>query len=218
MMSPDDSSLHDAELIARVKAGDPQAWRRLIEQFEGRLVAYVNSRIQDRSSSEDIVQDAFIGFLNSLPNYDEQRSLESYLFSICAYKLTDHLRREGRRPSLQLRHLSSNETPENSWIGTGRVASSIARSAEQKKIEEQVIRQAICEQVDHWKTTKQWTKLKAIELTYVAGFGNQEVASLLAITEQQVANFKSDFQARLKSIIKRKDLDSIAFPELEDPL
>ncbi len=217
-MSPDDSSLHDAELIARVKAGDPQAWRRLIEQFEGRLVAYVNSRIQDRSSSEDIVQDAFIGFLNSLPNYDEQRSLESYLFSICAYKLTDHLRREGRRPSLQLRHLSSNETPENSWIGTGRVASSIARSAEQKKIEEQVIRQAICEQVDHWKTTKQWTKLKAIELTYVAGFGNQEVASLLAITEQQVANFKSDFQARLKSIIKRKDLDSIAFPELEDPL
>lgn len=217
-MSPDDSSLHDAELIARVKAGDPQAWRRLIEQFEGRLVAYVNSRIQDRSSSEDIVQDAFIGFLNSLPNYDEQRSLESYLFSICAYKLTDHLRREGRRPSLQLRHLSSNETPENSWIGTGRVASSIARSAEQKKIEEQVIRQAICEQVDHWKTTKQWTKLKAIELTYVAGLGNQEVASLLAITEQQVANFKSDFQARLKSIIKRKDLDSIAFPELEDPL
>jgi RNA polymerase sigma-70 factor (ECF subfamily) len=217
MMSPDDSSLHDAELIARVKAGDPQAWRRLIEQFEGRLVAYVNSRIQDRSSSEDIVQDAFIGFLNSLPNYDEQRSLESYLFSICAYKLTDHLRREGRRPSLQLRHLSGNETPENSWIGTGRVASSIARSAEQKKIEEQVIRQAICEQVDHWKTTKQWTKLKAIELTYVAGLGNQEVASLLAITEQQVANFKSDFQARLKSIIKRKDLDSIAFPELEDP-
>ncbi len=216
-MSPDDSSLHDAELIARVKAGDPQAWRRLIEQFEGRLVAYVNSRIQDRSSSEDIVQDAFIGFLNSLPNYDEQRSLESYLFSICAYKLTDHLRREGRRPSLQLRHLSSNETLENSWIGTGRVASSIARSAEQKKIEEQVIRQAICEQVDHWKTTKQWTKLKAIELTYVAGLGNQEVASLLAITEQQVANFKSDFQARLKSIIKRKDLDSIAFPELEDP-
>ncbi|MBL6723737.1 MAG: RNA polymerase sigma factor [Rubripirellula sp.] len=216
-MSPDDSSLHDAELIARVKAGDPQAWRRLIEQFEGRLVAYVNSRIQDRSSSEDIVQDAFIGFLNSLPNYDEQRSLESYLFSICAYKLTDHLRREGRRPSLQLRHLSGNETPENSWIGTGRVASSIARSAEQKKIEEQVIRQAICEQVDHWKTTKQWTKLKAIELTYVAGLGNQEVASLLAITEQQVANFKSDFQARLKSIIKRKDLDSIAFPELEDP-
>jgi len=216
-MSPDDSSLHDAELIARVKAGDPQAWRRLIEQFEGRLVAYVNSRIQDRSSSEDIVQDAFIGFLNSLPNYDEQRSLESYLFSICAYKLTDHLRREGRRPSLQLRHLSGNETPENSWIGTGRVASSIARSAEQKKIEEQVIRQAICEQVDHWKTTKQWTILKAIVLTYVAGLGNQEVASLLAITEQQVANFKSDFQTRLKSIIKRKDLDSIAFPELEDP-
>ena len=45
---------------------------------------------------------AFLGFLNSLPNYDGRRPLESYLFSICAYKLTDHLRREGRRPAVPL--------------------------------------------------------------------------------------------------------------------
>ena len=74
----------------------PDAWSDLISRYEGRLLAFVESRLGRRGASEDIVQEAFIGFLNSLPNYDGRRSLEGYLFSICAYKLTDHLRREGR--------------------------------------------------------------------------------------------------------------------------
>lgn len=43
---------------------------RLTARYEGRLLAFVESRIRNRSTSEDIVQEAFIGFLNSLPNYD----------------------------------------------------------------------------------------------------------------------------------------------------
>ena len=48
------------------------------------------------------MQETFIGFLTSLPNFDERRPLEGYLFSIAAHKLTDYLRREGRRPTLPL--------------------------------------------------------------------------------------------------------------------
>ena len=85
----------------RIRDGDGDAWQSLIDRYEGRLLAYTDSRIRNRATSEDIVQDAFVGFLISLPNYDGSRPLESYLFSICGYKLTDHLRREGRRPSVQ---------------------------------------------------------------------------------------------------------------------
>ena len=88
----------DQLLIERISQGDSQAWEDLIARYEGRLLAFVESRIRNRSTSEDIVQETFIGFLNSLPNYDRRRPLEGYLFSICAYKLTDVLRREGRRP------------------------------------------------------------------------------------------------------------------------
>lgn len=89
----------DALLVDRIRQGDTLAWEDLIGRYEGRLLAFVDSRIGNRAAAEDIVQEAFIGFLNSLPNYDGQRPLESYLF-ICAYKLTDHLRREGRRPTI----------------------------------------------------------------------------------------------------------------------
>lgn len=213
-MSSKESPNQDLDLVRKVKAGDQQAWKELIETYEGRLLAYIDCRINDRSTSEDIVQDAFIGFLNSLPNYDEDRPLESYLFAICGYKLTDYLRREGRRPVLQLRRNTNQENQDQAWIGPHRVASSIVRSAEQKQIEEQVIQTAISEQIEHWKRTDQWTKLKVIEMIYVKGSGNKQVAELLAISEQQVANYKSDFQMKLRSIIQRMNLEQHVFPEL----
>ncbi len=74
----------DALLIQRIRSGDTDAWGELISRYEGRLLAFVESRLSNRAAGEDIVQETFIGFLNSLPNFDGQRPLESYLFSICA--------------------------------------------------------------------------------------------------------------------------------------
>src|SRR3546814_2039607 len=59
----------------------------LIAQYEGRLLSFVESRLRRRDASEDVVQETFIGFLTSLPNYDTRRSLESWLFTIAAHKL-----------------------------------------------------------------------------------------------------------------------------------
>ena len=92
----------DSLLIRRIREGDTDAWYELIARFEGRLLAFVESRTRHRSAAEDLVQETFIGFLTSLPNFDGRRPLEGYLFSIAAHKLIDYLRREGRRPMLPL--------------------------------------------------------------------------------------------------------------------
>ena len=110
-------------------AGDAEAWRELIERFEGRLLAFVDSRLRDRAASEDVVQETFIGFLTSLPHYDEKRDIEAYLFSIAAHKLTDHLRKQGRRPIDQFGS-DDHGRPLEEVPGGGRAASSIARSGE----------------------------------------------------------------------------------------
>lgn len=199
-------------LIDRIRTGDTTAWSDLIDKYEGRLLAFVESRLSARSASEDIVQESFIGFLNSLPNYDGKRSLESYLFSICAHKLTDHLRREGRRPAIPL--VSSKDSGEWQLPGSAREASSIARSGERKSLEEKALHAAIVEQTDRWRSRGDWTKMMCIELLFVRGWANKEVAGELDITEQQVANFKFDFLARTRAIIRRADLETDIFPEL----
>src|SRR5919109_2670868 len=92
------SSESDRLLVQQIRQGDTRAWEHLISRYEGRLLAFVERRLRDRSTSEDVVQETFIGFLNSLPNFDEERELQTYLFTIASHKLTDHLRRMGRHP------------------------------------------------------------------------------------------------------------------------
>src|SRR5689334_22161554 len=104
------TSESDHLLTDRIRTGEADAWNELIARFEGRLLAFVETRLRNRAASEDVVQETFIGFLTSLPNYDAARPLESYLFSIAAHKLTDHLRREGRRPALPLSGASSSQS------------------------------------------------------------------------------------------------------------
>ena len=216
MPDPTEQNEADAYLVEQIRRGDADAWQQLIDRYEGRLLAYTDSRIRNRASSEDIVQEAFVGFLISLPNYDGSRPLESYLFSICAYKLTDHLRREGRRPSIQMHARSSGGGGQIEPVGTARVASSIARSVERKRLEERAIQEAIAEQVERWKQTGTWSKLRALELLFVRGMPNKLVGEKTGQSEQQIANYKSDFIIRLRSIIRRMDLDESVFPELAE--
>ena len=213
MVTPPDT---DELLVDRIRAGEESAWEDLIARYEGRLLAFVDSRLRNRAASEDIVQETFVGFLNSLVNYDQRRALESYLFSICAYKLTDHLRREGRRPTISLDaprgDLSS--APWQIVSRRARGASSIVRSGERRRLEVQAIVAALGDQIERWKSRGDWTKLKAIEMLFVLGVPNKQVAQELGLTEQQVANYKSDFIARTRGLIGRQDLDAEVFPEL----
>jgi len=212
MTTPPDA---DSLLVDRIRRGEAQAWDDLISRYEGRLLAFVESRLGRRGPSEDIVQESFLGFLNSLPNYDGRRPLESYLFSICAYKLTDHLRREGRRPAVPL---SSASDTSGDWqvSDSARQASSIARSGERKDLEVKAICEALGEQIDRWREKGEWTKLMCAELLFVRGWANKDVAEHLNVTEQQVANYKFDFIARLRTLVKRQGLDEEVFPELYD--
>ena len=203
----------DSLLIDRIRQGETDAWGDLIARYEGRLLAFVESRVGRRPIAEDIVQEAFIGFLTSLPNYDGRRSLESYLFSICAYKLTDHLRREGRRPTLPLSSRENSETP---WDlpSPARGASTIARSDERRGLEEKALVEAIQQQVEHVRTRGEWTKLMCLELLFLAGWANKDVAAEIGLSEQQVANYKFDFLTRLRKAIKKQNLSADIFPEL----
>jgi RNA polymerase sigma-70 factor, ECF subfamily len=203
----------DALLVDEIRRGKPDAWNRLIAEYEGRLLSFVESRLRRRSSSEDVVQETFIGFLTSLPNYDRRRPLESWLFSIAAHKLTDHLRREGRRPALPLSSTSASDG-QRELPGSGRAASSIARSGERRELEEAALAEALREQIDHWRERGDWQKIKCMELLFTRGVPNKEVAECLGVSEQQVANFKFDFLARLRTLVGRSELNEDVFPEL----
>jgi RNA polymerase sigma-70 factor, ECF subfamily len=197
----------DAEtlLIQRVRSGDAPAWRLLIERYEGRLLAFVDSRLRDRAASEDVVQETFVGFLTSLPHYDEKRDLEAYLFSIAAHKMTDHLRKQGRRPIDQFGS-DDHGRPLEEVPGGGRPASSIARSGERRNAEERLLTEALGGLVREWLGRGEFDRLRCLELLIVKGWANKDVAAYLGLTEQAVASYKFQTVARLKEMARRTGL------------
>jgi len=208
---PSDS---DRLLIQQIRQGDSRAWETLIARYEGRLLAFVQRRLRDRATSEDVVQETFVGFLNSLPNFDDRRELQTYLFTIASHKLTDHLRKSGRHP---LRSLSdSSSSLINQQFDPNPGASSVVRSDERKELESAAIVRCLGQIVRGWQDRGEYTRLKVLELLWVKGWTNRDVAAHLTINEQQVANYRFAAVKKLSEQIRAAGLPVDVFPELKD--
>ena len=202
------SSDADRKLVKRIRAGEPDAWQECINLFEGRLLAFARSRLSDRSAAEDIVQETFMGFLKALPNYDENTPLESWLFSIAAHKLIDAMRRSGRRPTVPLMIGDSGGSPAREPTGGARHASSMMRSHEKSYAESAVVETCLRDLIADFKQSAAWERLQCVELIFVLGWANKDVAKRLNITEQAVANHKFFVVAKLKDAARKAHLQN----------
>jgi RNA polymerase sigma-70 factor (ECF subfamily) len=204
----------DRLLVQRIRGNDQRAWAEIDRRYRGRLTAYVRRRLKDHASVEDVVQETFIGFANSLVNYDDKRDLQTWLFTIAAHKVTDQLRRMGRRP------VTTGTESEEEMVGQTaderqRPASSLARSAERREKEEEALGHSLRELVRELIARSEYPKLMALELMYVKGWRNQDVAASLKMTEQDVANLRFQAKKRLRDRLTAAKLSPDIFPELQ---
>jgi RNA polymerase sigma-70 factor (ECF subfamily) len=206
----------DRLLIQQIRAGDPKAWGQLIARYEGRLLAFADRRLRDRSASEDVVQETFIGFLNSLPNFDDRRELQTYLFTIAAHKITDHLRRTGRRP-VQFASDGADELLEQQQDHHFRPASSHARAGERERLETQALTNALIALLKPHLERGDYARVQVLELLFVAGWPNRLVAKHLNINEQQVANYRFAAIKKITELVRAAGLSPDVFPELHTP-
>lgn len=203
---PSDS---DRLLVDQIRQGDSRAWETLIARYEGRLLAFVLRRLNDRSLCEDVVQETFIGFLNSLPNFDQRRELQTYLFTIASHKITDQLRKQGRHPlqmvADEVLHRELDRQP---------VASSVARGQEKRELETQALADALRALFEELRADGQWIRVKVLELLFVKGWANKAIAAKLDVNEQQVANIRFASVRKLMEQIRAAGLPFDVFPEL----
>ena len=204
----------DRLLIQQIRQGDKHAWGDLIARYEGRLLAFVERRLRDRAASEDVVQETFVGFVNSLPNFDERRELQTYLFTIAAHKLTDHLRRQGRHPVRTASEGAGDVLQQQYDDQPG--ASSVARSHERRELEDTAITRCLGQLIAQWRDKGDWNRLMVLELLWVKGWANRDVAAFLDISEQQVANYRFAAVKKLSEHIRNAGLSAEVFPELHD--
>jgi len=206
------ASESDRLLVRQIRAGDARAWEQLVEQFEGRLLAFALHKLRNRTAAEDVVQDTFVGFLTSLANFDERRELQTWLFTIASYKITDQLRRSGRR-SVQTGDSAEERMGEQS-DDKQRMASSLARSAEKRELENTALARALRQVIDGMRDREEWLRLQVLELLFVKGWPNKDAAKHTGVSEQQVANYRFAAVKKIGELIAGAGLSVDVFPEL----
>jgi RNA polymerase sigma-70 factor (ECF subfamily) len=105
------SSPSDAELMARVRTGDREAFADLVDRHKDAVVNYLARLSGDRDRAEDMAQETFLRLFRAAGSYSEQGYLRAYLFRIGTNLVRSEERRE-RRFRLLLPFLRREERDE----------------------------------------------------------------------------------------------------------
>ena len=161
------------------------------------------------------MQETFIGFLTSLPNYDPAAAAGE-LAVHDRQPQADRLPAPRRSPAGDPAVVAPTApAATGSLPGGGRPASSIARSGERRALEDEALARGIAEQLDDWRHEGRLAEGEVHgAVVRVRRWRTRKSPRSLGITEQQVANFKFDFLDRLRKFVKQQRLNEDVFPEL----
>ena len=87
----------ETKLVALLKAGDEQAFRILIRQYQSKLYSIAYGITLDREESLDIVQDVFLKVYQKIHAFREESSLSTWLHRITVNMCLNWKRRWMRR-------------------------------------------------------------------------------------------------------------------------
>jgi len=91
--------LDDRWLLWRVKRGSARALRRLYDQYEVDLLTMAASLLGRSDQAEDVLQDVFVRFIESIETFELTGSLKGYLATCVANRARDLRRRDRSRPT-----------------------------------------------------------------------------------------------------------------------
>ncbi|WP_374438037.1 RNA polymerase sigma factor [Pseudomonas panipatensis] len=90
----------DGDLLARLRAGEQQAFRELVGAYQGAMRA-VAWAIVGASLADEVVQDAWLAVVRHLDGFQERASLKTWLLTITANTAKSRLRQIRREVSLE---------------------------------------------------------------------------------------------------------------------
>jgi RNA polymerase sigma-70 factor (ECF subfamily) len=108
-LAPDETP--DFELVARVRAGDEEAFEELFKRHRRRVALIAGRFFRQREEIEEIIQESFTKAFFALPEFSNQQddSFASWLARIAFNTCYDELRRIKRRPESALGNVTEEE-------------------------------------------------------------------------------------------------------------
>lgn len=87
----------DAELVARCRAGDEEAFRQLVEVYHDRVYRTAFALTAERGAAEDVTQETFLRAWRGLRGFRGEATLATWLTRLAVNAGADYQRRQRRR-------------------------------------------------------------------------------------------------------------------------
>ena len=92
--------LEDRLLLWKFKCGSRDAFRLIYEKYADDLLTLAANFLGDKVGAEDVVQDVFISFVESIEKFRLTGRLKGYLATCVANRSRDYIRRNKRRQAV----------------------------------------------------------------------------------------------------------------------
>ena len=157
----------DAELMGRVRSGDPEAFAPLVKRYQRRVFGYLLGQVGEPEAAAELAQETFVRAFRSASRYRESGRFEGWLFRIAGNLARSEVRCRMRRGP----HASaeSDEIRETLRDESGPSPDDAAYRREIRN----ALRQALPRLPESFR--------QAVVLRYVEGWSYHEIAELLGI-------------------------------------
>jgi RNA polymerase sigma-70 factor (ECF subfamily) len=86
----------DADVVARLRAGDQAAFRELVTHNHTAMVRFASGYVPSTAVAEEVVQDTWIAVIKGIDGFEGRSSLRTWIFRILANQARTRARREAR--------------------------------------------------------------------------------------------------------------------------
>ena len=93
--------MSDLNFIKQLQAGEPAAFRRLVEKNQDRIVNTCFGFLQNQQDAEDIAQNVFIEAYQSINKFRGESKISTWLYRIAVNKSLNYIKIQKRRRVIQ---------------------------------------------------------------------------------------------------------------------
>ena len=138
----------DAMLVARLQAGDPDAYETLVRIHGGRLLSVARRFLPNNEDAQDAVQEAFIKAFRAIGTFEERAQLHTWLHRILVNTALMKIRSRKRRPEESIDDLLPTFQADGHQTTESRDWSD---AIFERKETAAIVRQAIAQLPDHYR-------------------------------------------------------------------
>jgi RNA polymerase sigma-70 factor (ECF subfamily) len=185
------ASTDDRRVIDALRARDEATFATLVDRYSASLVRLARVYVHDQSTAEEVVQDAWIGLLESLDRFEGRSSLKTWLFRILINCARSRARKDSR--AIPFSSAFTSEDMEGGDIGFGSMTPSWFPVAPGHWIrppaqwddgpEARALAAETRAQIERSIGALPPAQREVITLRDVAGFDAAEVCNLLGLTD-----------------------------------